>query len=267
MLETTLSHSAVLRGWIVFRFAMARLPAESRCYHSRPRPTLSAKSSMSDPSQADLRRRPIRVRDTRLAQSAARGLQRMGLSPNQISVLSVVCAVFGAAALVVAGRTAGIVVRVTCLLLAGGCVQGRLLCNLLDGLVAVEGGLRTKSGEIYNELPDRISDALFLGAAGYATHWYGVEPDLGWAAAALALIVAYVRALGGQAGAAQQFCGPMAKQQRMFTLTLACVVSAVECIGAWPQRAMPWALGLIAVGSAFTVARRTRRIVRELESA
>ncbi len=55
------------------------------------------------------------------------------------------------------------------LLLAGGFVQLRLLCNLLDGLVAVEGGLRTKTGEIYNELPDRISDALFLAAAGYAT--------------------------------------------------------------------------------------------------
>ena len=221
---------------------------------------------MTDPLPAEERRRPIRARHTRLAQSAARGLQRLGLRPNQISVASVGFAAAGAALLVAAGREGGAWTRALCLGLAAGCVQGRLLCNLFDGLVAVEGGLRTKSGEIYNELPDRLSDALLLAAAGYATHWYGVEPDLGWAAAVLALLVAYVRALGGQAGAAQQFCGPMAKPQRMFTLTLACAWSAVEALAGRPARAMPWALGLIALGSALTAARRARRVVRELEA-
>ena len=221
---------------------------------------------MNDPLPAELRRRPIRARHTVLAQSAARALQRLGLHPNQISVASVGFAAAGAAALVAAGREVGGWTRVWLLLAAAGCVQGRLLCNLFDGLVAVEGGLRTKSGEIYNELPDRLSDALLLAAAGYATHAYGVEPGLGWAAAVLALIVAYVRALGGQAGAAQQFCGPMAKPQRMFTLTLACVWSAVEAGAGWPARGMAWALGLIALGSAVTAARRARRIVRELEA-
>ena len=142
----------------------------------------------------------------------------------------------------------------------------RLLCNLLDGLVAVEGGWRTKSGEIFNELPDRISDLLLLAAAGYATRWTGWERDFGWAAAALAVVVAYVRALGGQAGAAQQFCGPMAKQQRMFLLTAACALSALEAwMGAVP-RAMTCVLAAIALGSAWTAARRSVRIVRELEA-
>lgn len=222
---------------------------------------------MSDPLPDEPRRRPVRARGSRLAHAAARGLQRLGLRPNQISVLSVVFAALGSAALVAAGRQPGVWARAAWFLLAAGGVQLRLLCNLLDGLVAIEGGLRTKSGEIYNELPDRISDALLLAAAGYATHWYGVEAGLGWAAAALALIVAYVRALGGQAGAAQQFCGPMAKQQRMFTLTLACALSAAEAIAAWPARTMGWALGVIVLGSAVTAARRARRIVRELENA
>ena len=93
-----------------------------------------------------------------------------------------------------------------------------------------------------------------------------MERSLGWAAAVLALSVAYVRVLGGQAGAAQQFCGPMAKPQRMFTLTLACGWSAVEAVAGWPARAMPWALGLIVLGSAVTAVRRARRVVRELEA-
>ena len=221
---------------------------------------------MIDRLSPELRRRPIRVRGTHAAQASARLLQRIGLRPNQISVLSVVFAALGAMALVGAGWASGAWARAACFLLAGGCIQLRLLCNLLDGLVAVEGGMSTKSGEIYNELPDRVSDALFLASAGYATHLYGPEPALGWAAAVLALLVAYVRALGGQTGASQQFCGPMAKQQRMFALTIACVVSAVETMFMWPERVMPWILGLIALGSAATAARRARRIVRELEA-
>ena len=225
---------------------------------------------MNEPPASDLppdvRRRPIRARNTRWAHAAAAALTRLGLRPNQISVLSVVSASLGAAALAGSGQTHRAAVRVGLLLLAGGFVQLRLLCNLLDGLVAVEGGLRTKTGEIYNELPDRISDALFLAAAGYATRWTGGERDLGWAAATAAVVVAYVRALGGQIGAAQQFCGPMAKQQRMFTLTLACAATAAEILLDWPTRTMTLALGLIVLGSAITAARRTRRIARELEA-
>lgn len=220
-----------------------------------------------DAAALEARRRPIRARNTRWAHAAAANLARRGWRPNQISVGSVVCAVVGAALLIGAGQgSIGAGAKVCLFLLAGGCIQLRLLCNLLDGLVAVEGGLRTKTGEIYNELPDRVSDALFLAAAGYATYWTGWERDLGWAAATLAVIVAYVRALGGVAGASQQFCGPMAKQQRMFILTLACVTTTAEIFLHRPERTMTLALGLIAAGSVVTVARRTARIARELEA-
>ena len=35
------------------------------------------------------------------------------------------------------------------------------LANMLDGLLAVEGGQQTKTGELYNEIPDRIADVAF----------------------------------------------------------------------------------------------------------
>lgn len=180
-------------------------------------------------------------------------------------MLSVVCAFVGATALVGSGWVAGLASRVTLLLLAAVCIQARLLCNLFDGLVAVEGGQRTPTGEIYNELPDRISDVLLLAAAGYAGRGAGWEHELGWAAAALAVFAAYVRALGGQLGTAQQFCGPMAKQQRMATLTLACLTTGAETILRWPLRTMTWALGLIVLGAALTAVRRITRIAAELK--
>ncbi len=210
------------------------------------------------------RRRPIRLRSAGWVRVAAAFLARRGVRPNQISVGSMVCAAAGAGALVVSGQIQNAGTRAGLLLLAGGCVQGRLLCNLLDGLVAVEGRLGTKTGELYNELPDRVSDALLLAAAGYATGWTGWERDLGWAAATLAVCVAYVRALGGQFGVGQQFCGPMAKQQRMFTLTLACATTAAEVLSGQTPRTMTWALGVIVVGAAFTMGRRAVRVAREL---
>ncbi len=226
---------------------------------------------VNEPAAPDLppeaRRRPIRARDTRWAHAVAAWLTRAGVQPNQVSLAGVASALVGAGAFVGAGASTGAALRVMLLLIAAACVQLRLLCNLLDGMIAVEGGRRTRTGEIYNEFPDRVSDTLFLAAAGYAagrSHW---QHELGWAAATLAVMTAYVRAFGGQMGTAQQFCGPMAKQQRMFMLTLACLVSSLEAIVGWPHRTMAWALGLIVLGTIVTVARRTVRIAREMEHA
>jgi phosphatidylglycerophosphate synthase len=211
------------------------------------------------------KRRPIRARNTGWAAAIARWLAGTGLTPNQISVLSVVSAAIAAACLLFS-RDGSLGLRIILFVGAAAFIQLRLLCNLFDGMVAVEGGLASKSGEIYNELPDRISDALVLVCAGYVTNWTGWEHDLGWAAAVLAVITAYVRTLGGQAGASQQFCGPMAKQQRMFILTVASLVSIVELLLHRTLQMMTIALAIIVVGCVFTIVRRTVRIIRELES-
>ena len=64
---------------------------------------------------------------------------------------------------------------------------------------------------LYNEVPDRVADSLFLVALGYAIGM----PWLGWLAALAAAVTAYIRVLGGTFGLAQDFRGPLAKQHRM----------------------------------------------------
>src|SRR5688572_13233188 len=132
-------------------------------------------------------------------------------------------------------------------------------------MVAVEGGLGSKSGEIYNELPDRLADSVILICAGYAAgpHWFA--PTLGWAAALGSVLTAYIRTLGASAGAGQQFCGPMAKQQRMFLCTIACIIAGLEAAFHWPHRALAITLALIIIGTVATTMRRTRLIIRKLE--
>ena len=124
------------------------------------------------------------------------------------------------------------------LLAAAAAIQLRLLCNMLDGMLAVEEGFKTRTGDIYNDLPDRVADVLILVGAGYSIRYLPGGAMLGWAAAVAAVFTAYVRLLGGSLGVTQHFIGPMAKQHRMFTLTLATLLAAVETMLGLPPRVM-----------------------------
>jgi phosphatidylglycerophosphate synthase len=185
-----------------------------------------------------------------------------------VSAGSVVFAVAGAALFLGSSQAAG-AGRVACLLLAGVCVQLRLMCNLLDGMVAVEHGRGSPVGPIWNELPDRLADGLFLVGAGYGASLAGVAwaADAGWAAAAFAVLTAYVRELGRGLGQPADFSGPMAKPHRMALLTAACVVAAAEPLWAWRGQTLAIVCALVAAGSALTAARRTLTLAKRLRQA
>jgi phosphatidylglycerophosphate synthase len=215
---------------------------------------------------AGLTRRPIRARDSRWAAATACWLARIGLRPNQISVLSVLFGVGAGAMFILAGIMQSPMARAAAFVVAAIGIQLRLLCNLFDGMVAVEGGHRTKSGEMYNELPDRFSDAVILAGAGYSFLDLTWLPALGWSAAVLAVMTAYVRALGAAAGAEQYFLGPMAKPHRMAVMTIAALASPAGEFFSVRGLIIAVALGIIVVGCILTIGRRCRRIIRELES-
>jgi phosphatidylglycerophosphate synthase len=207
-------------------------------------------------------RRPLASRSTRWAAFLSSFAVRMGLSADAISVGSLVFAAAGAAGLLWLDRPWNF------LLCAAG-VQLRLLANLLDGMVAIEGGRKSKVGALYNEVPDRLADSLFLVALGYAV---GI-PWLGWLAALAAAVTAYIRVLGGTLGLAQDFRGPMAKPHRMAALTVGCVLAIAEHLWfATPaaEGGRPWALTIaaviIAAGALVTCVTRVRAIGRQLRA-
>ena len=147
--------------------------------------------------------------------------------------------------------------RVVLLLGAALCCQLRLICNLLDGLVAVEAGKGTPDGAFWNEAPDRVSDIVILASIGYGTGM----PALGWAAAALAVGTAYLRELGRATTGDNDFCGPMAKPQRMAAVTLAAVIAAF-----WNGLpVLQIALWVVALGAGVTALRRSARLIARLK--
>jgi phosphatidylglycerophosphate synthase len=203
----------------------------------------------------ELDRRPIATRDTRFAKTVARWLAATGITPNQISVLSIVFSGLAGVALMAGGHGW----RWGFGLAAGG-IQLRLLCNLFDGMVAVEHGKKSAVGGLFNELPDRISDILiFMGAAVCAGH-----RELGLWTALLAVMTAYVRTLATHVGAEPDFVGPMAKQQRAAAMTGTSL--AAFAFPGWAAPLMTGALAVIAAGSAVTCVRRFTRAMVSLNS-
>lgn len=217
-------------------------------------------------------RRQIPQRSSAWAARAADLLAAARLTPNQVSVGSVIVAAVGAAGLVASAFTEE-AVRAAVLAVAAVCIPLRLLLNMLDGMLAVEKGMHSPVGEIYNELPDRIADALLLGAAGVAGSGVVVPAGLdvglllGLLAAVLAVLTAYIRTLGAALGTRNFFDGPLAKPHRMWLLMAACLLDAAEPWLPWSSGwVMLVAAGVIALGSLFTCMRRTRRISAVLRS-
>ena len=127
-----------------------------------------------------LSRRPIAQVFRRTAASTVRLCVRLGMHPDLVSYASIVAA---AGAGVCYWQAQAIP---TLLLVAVALCYVRLWCNMLDGMVALAAGKASRSGEIVNEFPDRISDvAIFVGVA----HSGLCHPLSGYWVAIFALLV------------------------------------------------------------------------------
>src|SRR5437870_3629810 len=210
-------------------------------------------------------RRPIATRNRKWAQAATAWLAARRVSPNAISIAGMCACIVAGIAL---GVTSVVDYRVLWIIAALG-AQLRLTANMLDGMVALASGRASKLGELYNEVPDRVSDAAVFIGAGFAL---GGNIALGYIATILAVFTAYVRAAGKIAGAPNEFCGPMAKQHRMLVVTLICLYSAITP-RSWQMITfndsqiglMSFGLVIIIAGCAFTVIRRVSRIAHAMK--
>lgn len=200
-------------------------------------------------------RRPLASRGTAWARALARALLRTRATPNGISAAGVLLAALGGLAFAFAPE------RPWLFLVGAVFVQLRLLCNLLDGMVAIEGGRGSATGALFNEIPDRLEDSFLLIGFGYGC---GV-PELGFLAALLAVFTAYLRAFGASLGLGQDFRGPMAKPHRMAALTFGGVAGFFEAIFLQSLYAPAAILAVIGLGTAWTCVRRTARMARLLE--
>ena len=184
---------------------------------------------------------------------------RRRVGANAISLAGMVAALLAGLLLWSTARFPG--TATAAWLLAALLIQLRLVANMLDGMVAIGGGTASKLGELYNELPDRVSDTAVLIGLGVAA---GGDLLLGCPAALGAMATAYVRAVGQAAGAGADFGGPMAKPHRMMLVTLCALYAAIAgpVVGGVDLPAV--VLAVILTGTVLTAMLRLRRVARAL---
>ena len=219
-------------------------------------------------------RRPISQRSHGWAQWLSKALVKANVSPNFISFTCIIFAALSGLCFYATSLAVSIDRILLCIGAALFC-QLRLLANMMDGMVAVEGGKGSADGPIWNELPDRVADIFILVGAGYAVAHTGMfDASLGWAAAAFAVMTAYAREVGKSAGAPADFSGPMAKPHRMFWMTIAAILTIFDPqLGPSVASLLDWGwindggkgvfiaffLWFVLFGSVVTTFNRTRR--------
>lgn len=208
-------------------------------------------------------RRPISATLRATAALPVQWSVRHGIHPNQISYSSILAAGLAGLCLWQASSHPWLLIPAVafCYL--------RLWLNMLDGMVALAGGTASATGEIANELPDRISDVIIF--AGVA-HSGLCHPLSAYWAAILALLVAYVGTLGQAVGAQREFSGVMSKPWRMVALHIGSWVSLGLIWWAGGQlrygrlTVLDWTCLAIIAGSVQTIWIRLSRVTRALKA-
>ncbi|WP_296948743.1 CDP-alcohol phosphatidyltransferase family protein [uncultured Massilia sp.] len=177
------------------------------------------------------------------------GLQRSGVTPNQVTVGAMLLSLaYGAALALRPGATALWLGLPLFLLL-------RMALNAIDGMLATATGNKTTLGALLNEVCDQVSDAALYLPFALAS---GPSPVLVVLAVVAALLAEFCGVLAQAVGAPRGFEGPMGKSDRAFAFGLLALLFALGVAPAWCDGL----LALVLLLSALTVFNRLRRALR-----
>jgi CDP-diacylglycerol---glycerol-3-phosphate 3-phosphatidyltransferase len=175
-----------------------------------------------------------------------RGLQRLHVTPNQITVVGTLLNV-AAAVLVAADRyvAAGVV------FLVAGCF------DMLDGALARLAKMVTSFGAFFDSTLDRLSEGVMLAAIAYRFAVQGRSVDVALVVLALlgSLLVSYTRARAESLGAECKV-GIMSRPERIILIALGLFFSVL----------LPYAIYILVALTAFTVVQRVVHTYRELRT-
>lgn len=182
----------------------------------------------------------------RLLQPLMRALVRWRVTPNQITVATMLLSVTYGAALAWQPTCAGLWLGLPAFFLL------RMALNAIDGMLANATGQKTRLGALLNEICDQIADvALYLPFLLAP----GVSVPLVLLAVIGGLLAEFAGVLALSVGAARRFDGPMGKSDRAFWFGLLALLIGLNA-AAPLLHAVP---ALVVALSAWTVVNRLRR--------
>ncbi|RFP13843.1 MULTISPECIES: CDP-alcohol phosphatidyltransferase family protein [unclassified Duganella] len=182
-----------------------------------------------------------------LLQPLMRALVRCRVTPNQITLTTMLLSVAYGAALAMQPQCAGLWAGLAGFLLL------RMALNAIDGMLANATGQKTRLGTLLNEICDQVSDVAL-----YLPFMLVLPAPLVVLAVAAALLAEFAGVLALSVGAARRFDGPMGKSDRAFWFGL---LGLLVAWGAAPLL-LNGILALVIALSAWTVVNRLRQALR-----
>jgi CDP-diacylglycerol--glycerol-3-phosphate 3-phosphatidyltransferase len=185
---------------------------------------------------------------TRIVDPIARGLLRLGISPDAMTLLGTLGVLVGALGFATRGQfLVGVVI-----------VVGFGLVDVVDGAMARARGYSTRFGALLDSTMDRFADGAVFASVAY---WYATKDELPSLAAALICLVAsqvisYVKARAQSLGIDCDV-GIAERAERLVLVGLGALATGLG-VG-W---ALPAALWLLVVLCLITVAQRVLHVRR-----
>jgi CDP-diacylglycerol--glycerol-3-phosphate 3-phosphatidyltransferase len=187
-----------------------------------------------------------------LLRPTCRGLTRLGVTANQVTIIAMLISVAVGLNLAVYpdSNWAQLLLPIWLFL--------RMALNAIDGMLAREHGQKSPLGGILNELSDVMADAaLYLPFALIA----GISPAFVIAAVLLSVIAEMAGVVGVQIGASRRYDGPMGKSDRAFVFGLLSLLLGLGFDLRWLDDA---AVAGVAVLAFVTVINRSSKALQEL---
>jgi len=142
-------------------------------------------------------------------------LKRMGVSPNHITVFTIIFSIIIGYILFL-----GIEDRFWFLIVALGLLL-RMMLNALDGMMAKQFNLQSKLGEILNEIGDVISDISIYFPFIY---FESIKSEYVIIFIFLSIINEFCGVLAKLISGTRRYDGPMGKSDRAFLVGLVCII-------------------------------------------
>ena len=188
----------------------------------------------------------LKERIQQLMVGEARLAHIVGLTPNRVSLIGVLAALFSAYFYWNSSSNDAFLIAAALLLLASG------FLDALDGVLARSYDQVTQFGGFLDSLLDRYADTLVL--VGIIGGWLAADSPpwllAGLAALTGSLLVSYSRAKAEGAGVKMETVGLAERAERIIILVLASFLSLL-----W-RDALRWSVVLLAVLTNFTVLQR-----------
>lgn len=192
---------------------------------------------------------------TRALEPSVRLADRLGLSPDAVSVIAFLAAIAAAVAFALAGSAPA------WYLLGAACVFLNGWLDLVDGALARSLSAESRAGDLLDHVLDRYADVLLVAGLAAGIGRYA----LGFAAVTGVLMTSYLGTQAQAVGLDRVYGGLIGRADRLALIGLVAMISAIRADPIWGFSPVGWLLAALAVVGHLTAVQRYRHAVGRLE--